>query len=71
MKKRQVGLDLIKFIAIIGVVLLHVSSETFITSSNGWIDNAGNYFFQLLYYSGTLAVPLFFMTNGYLIVSSK
>ncbi len=58
MKKRIVWIDFIKIIACLLVVVLHsitigLSEHTY---TNGlWI-----------YYLGVFAIPLFFMTNGYL-----
>lgn len=60
MKKRIVGIDLMKSIAIMGVILLHVTSKSFIVDGQNWIINRENYFLQVLYYLGTYSIPIFF-----------
>jgi surface polysaccharide O-acyltransferase-like enzyme len=54
---RLVGLDLVKVIACVLIVTLHTcyTGESSVTVSS------------ILYYSGVVAIPLFFMTNGYLL----
>lgn len=56
-KERNLGIDLVKIIACIGVVLLH----TIGFNSSKWNN--------LIYYAGTISVPLFFMANGYFILN--
>jgi surface polysaccharide O-acyltransferase-like enzyme len=53
--ERLIGLDLIKIIACFLVVVLHTCRNTHINASS------------IMYYSGVVAIPLFFMTNGYLL----
>jgi surface polysaccharide O-acyltransferase-like enzyme len=55
--KRLIGLDLIKVVACFLVVALHTcyTKDTNVTISS------------VLYYSGVIAIPLFFITNGYLL----
>jgi surface polysaccharide O-acyltransferase-like enzyme len=55
--QRLVGLDLIKIIACILVVVLHTC---YTKGVNVTVSS-------ILYYSGVVAIPLFFMTNGYLL----
>ena len=57
LKKRNIGIDFIKIIACIGVVLLHA------------IGFKASKFNNLLYYLGTISIPLFFMTNGFFILN--
>lgn len=63
--KRNYNIDLVKSIAYIGVVFLHVLGKT---TSNGY---SGTIFDQILYNLGTLSVPLFFVTNGYLLLGKQ
>ncbi|WEV60774.1 acyltransferase [Streptococcaceae bacterium ESL0729] len=67
--KRNINLDIIKIIATVQVICLHNSSNAFIIDKNHWLQNNNVIINQLLYYSGTIAVPLFFMVNGYLILN--
>ncbi|MCH5462502.1 acyltransferase [Lactobacillus sp. LC28-10] len=61
---RNYGIDLIKIIACLGVIGLHVFGDAnFQTNS----DLAN----QILYYAGTPAIPLFFMANGYFVLNKK
>lgn len=60
---RLYSFDVIKILACIGVVLLHVCGEA--VNFDGFTINA------FLYYLGTLSIPLFFMANGYFILSKK
>lgn len=62
---RNKNIDLIKCIAYIGVILLHVTGNMFLK------DNSGPVMGQAMYYLGTIAVPLFFITNGYLLFGEK
>ena len=63
--KRNYNIDLIKSIAYIGVILLHVAGKTFLANNSGPIIG------QIIYYTGTISVPLFFMINGYLLLGKK
>lgn len=63
-KARNINLDLIKIIACIGVVLLHTTMPGF-KETGRW--NYSSY----LYYLGTYSIPLFFMVNGYLLLSKS
>lgn len=56
--KREIWLDALKILACFLVVVLH-------TVTYGLEDHKEN-LGQLLYYLGTLAIPIFFMVNGYL-----
>lgn len=64
MKKRNYGIDLIKILACMGVVFLHVSAQSFKFSSP---FNVNIY----IYYLGTLSIPLFFMVNGYFLLNKN
>jgi surface polysaccharide O-acyltransferase-like enzyme len=55
--KRLIGLDMIKIIACFLVVVLHTCNTNDIHVNIS----------SILYYSGVVAIPLFFMTNGYLL----
>lgn len=64
MSKRNIGLDLLKVIACVGVVILHTTVGGFNTTES-WDINA------YLYYLGTFSIPLFFMINGYFLLNKK
>ncbi|QPG03722.1 acyltransferase family protein [Latilactobacillus sakei] len=63
--KRSYNIDLAKTIAYIGVVFLHVVGKA---TENGY---SGSIAGQILYNLGTLAVPMFFVVNGYLLFGKK
>lgn len=63
--KRSYNIDLAKTIAYIGVVFLHVVGKV---TDNGY---SGPILGQILYNLGTLAVPIFFVVNGYLLLGKK
>lgn len=67
-KKRILSLDLIKGLACLLVIFLHVSSPFFYQDSS---VVSHTYFSQVLYYVGTPAVPLFFMVNGFLLINKR
>ena len=56
MKNRLLSLDLIKLIAMFGVVCLHTEMSFY--------DNP---IAQFLYMTAVVSIPLFFMTSGYLL----
>lgn len=58
MKKRIEWIDLLKIVACFLVVVLH--SINYGLKSNGYVNGLW------IYYIGTLAIPIFFMINGYL-----
>ena len=60
---RNIGLDLLKIISCIGVVVLHSTMPGFTLEQY----NVSAY----LYYMGTYAIPLFFMVNGYFLLNKK
>lgn len=60
---RNLGLDLLKILSCIGVVVLHSTKPGF----NLEHYNISAY----LYYLGTYAIPLFFMLNGYFLLNKK
>jgi surface polysaccharide O-acyltransferase-like enzyme len=62
--QRNIGLDLLKSIACISVVILHVAG-IIATNDNNYTIN------HTLYYTATIAVPIFFMVNGYLLLNKK
>jgi surface polysaccharide O-acyltransferase-like enzyme len=53
--KRLIGIDLIKIIACFLVIVLHTCKDSQINASS------------IMYYTGVVAIPLFFVTNGYLL----
>ena len=61
-KKRNIGIDLIKIIACILVITLHSLSPVDPVVSN-------NIFNLSMYYAGTLAIPIFFMSSGYFVLN--
>lgn len=62
MTERNYGIDLLKVVACLGVVILHVTMGTFELSQP---FNVSAY----LYYLGTFSIPLFFMINGYFLLN--
>lgn len=58
-KQREIGIDVLKIIACIGVVLLHT------------IGFKASKYNNLIYYLGTISVPIFFMANGYFILNKE
>lgn len=63
--KRSYNIDLAKVIAYIGVVFLHVVGEA---TNSGY---SGPVLSQIMYNLGTIAVPIFFVVNGYLVLGKK
>ena len=61
-EKRSVGLDLLKIAACFSVVVLHVASGIA-------TENTGYTISHALYYTAGLAVPMFFMVNGNLLLN--
>ncbi len=57
MSKREISIDLIKIIASFAVICLH------------FIDIPNTFFEQVIYYLSGCAIPLLFMTNGYLLLN--
>ncbi|MGT2771439.1 acyltransferase [Streptococcus marimammalium] len=64
MKSRIVSLDIIKLLASICVLLLHVSFKSFTIQSDFSIN-------EYIYYIGTVGIPLFFITNGYFLLNKE
>jgi surface polysaccharide O-acyltransferase-like enzyme len=62
--KRNLSLDLLKILACFSVVVLHV------TGRNVQVENDYN-ISHFLYYLACIAVPVFFMVNGYLMLNKK
>lgn len=60
---RNQSLDLIKVIAMIGVIALH-STKSFINADQLSVAD-------FIYDYGMIAMPLFFMVSGYLLLSRK
>ncbi len=68
--KRIVGIDLAKCIACMGVILIHISGLVFY--GNGTVINTPSVMpSKVLYYLGSCAVPLFFISNGFFILNKK
>lgn len=62
--KRNLSIDLLKIFACFSVVVLHVSGVV--------VDSKSEYTFShLLYYAACIAVPIFFMVNGYFLINKK
>ncbi|AXI26453.1 MULTISPECIES: acyltransferase [Gemella] len=59
---RDITIDMLKIIACLGIVLLHVMIL-------GFDFFGGNNVSAYLYYMGTFSVPLFFMINGYFLLN--
>ena len=60
--ERNTGLDLLKIIACFACVVLHVTGMVPVASAGYGLQNA-------LYYIAGLAVPVFFMVNGALLLN--
>ncbi len=58
-RKRDLSLDAIKILACAGVVILHT------------LDRNSGTVAQILYYLGTISIPLFFMVNGALLLNKE
>ncbi|QIO84970.1 acyltransferase [Pediococcus acidilactici] len=67
-RKRIIGIDLVKVIACFSVILLHASMPFFYSNQTFKIGNF-SIISEILYYAGTAAVPLFFMTNGFFLIN--
>lgn len=63
--ERNLGVDLLKVISCFAVVVLHVSGIIANDINNSYTIN------HLLYYSAVLAVPMFFMVNGYFLLNKN
>lgn len=63
-KKRNIGIDLLKLIACILVITLHSLPPEDLMVAN-------NVFNLSLYYVGTLAIPVFFMSSGYFVLNKR
>ena len=59
MKNRNINIDLLKSISCIGVVIMHT-----INFEAGIVNT-------ILYYTGTISVPIFFMIDGYFILNKE
>ena len=63
-KSRNFGLDLVKVLACILVICLHSLTPTSLVVKN-------NIFNSSVYYSGTIAIPIFFMASSYFVLNKK
>lgn len=63
-KKRNYGIDLIKIIACVLVIVLHSLNPTTPAVEHNIIRLS-------IYYIGTLAIPIFFMASGYFVLNKK
>ena len=61
---RNLSLDLLKILSCFSVVVLHVSGSVLKVESSYTVSHA-------LYYAACIAVPIFFMVNGYLLLNKK
>lgn len=64
LKHRNYGIDLIKIFACILVITLHCLSPTEPVVKNSIFNSS-------LYYAGTLAIPIFFMTSSYFVLNKR
>lgn len=62
--KRNLSIDLLKVLACFSVVVLHVSGVVVESKSEYTLSH-------LLYYSACIAVPIFFMVNGYFLINKR
>ncbi|KRM94889.1 hypothetical protein FC19_GL000149 [Liquorilactobacillus aquaticus DSM 21051] len=65
--KRNYGIDLIKVIACIQVIMLH----NFMKYFDGGGTHGVKLFSQLVYLSATSAIPLFFLANGFFVLNKS
>lgn len=65
-KQRIVGIDIVKAMACIFVILLHTSMAAFLRDGVALSHTMPS---QIIYYLGTGAVPLFFMANAFFIIN--
>ena len=63
-KNRNFGLDLVKILACILVISLHVLTPTSLAVKS-------NIFNSSFYYSGTIAIPIFFMASSYFVLNKQ
>ncbi|WP_142777749.1 acyltransferase family protein, partial [Lactobacillus gasseri] len=63
-KSRNFGLDLVKVLACILVICLHSLTPTSLVVKD-------NIFNSSVYYSGTIAIPIFFMASSYFVLNKK
>lgn len=63
MDNRNIGLDFLKIISCIGVIIYHVSGQ--------FISDIHINGITILYFGASFCVPMFFLINGYLIFSKK
>ena len=61
--QRDLNLDLIKVVAMLGVICLH-STHSYISSNQLSVAN-------VMYESALVSIPLFFMVSGYLLLEKK
>ncbi len=69
MKKRIVWIDLLRVIGVIGVILIHVVSNTINTF--GGLNNEAHIFYVFIHYFSSFAVPLFVIISGMMFLSKK
>lgn len=65
---RITSIDFIRNIACFNVIMLH-SSMPFFFNNNVYQTGFSSVLSQIIYYLGTAAVPLFFMTNGFFLIN--
>lgn len=65
-KQRVIGIDIVKAMACIFVILLHTSMAAFLRDGVALSHTMPS---QIIYYLGTGAVPLFFMANAFFIIN--
>ncbi|MBM6729524.1 acyltransferase [Limosilactobacillus ingluviei] len=63
MKNRNYGIDILKIISCLMVVGLHVFTV------KSWTFNLNDILKSYVYYLGTLAIPIFFMINGFFMLN--
>jgi surface polysaccharide O-acyltransferase-like enzyme len=68
-KKRIVWIDLLRVIGVIGVILIHVVSNT--VNTFGGLSNNSHIFYVFIRYSFSFAVPLFVMISGMVFLGKK
>ena len=68
-KKRIVWIDLLRVIGVIGVILIHVVSNT--VNTFGGLSNNSHIFYVFIRYFFSFAVPLFVMISGMVFLGKK
>lgn len=69
MKKRIVWIDILRIIGVLGVILIHISSNTMETF--GGLTDSAHKFYIFIHYLFEFSVPLFVMISGMMFLKKK